>query len=410
MSSSPSSWPVMPVNPPVHCLENGLSGVMKFFANSHINRIYVHSGLQSFAFNGGAVFSYVYLLKAGIATPIVFLIIASVILLRLVFRQALLPIVQRFGLRNGLIFGTLIDASSFLLLGHVNGPGLWLYAYMALSSLGTAFYWTCYHAAVTRLGDAEHRGAQVSAREAIFALTGVVGPLFGGFMLTVFGPVYAFAATTVIYGMAALPLFAVPPMAIEPQARLSRQARNFAAGLTFSDGLVAAAVNFGWRIVLFQTLGESFNNYGGALAIAGLVGAVMGLIGGRLIDVGHHKRSVQIGLGLMALTVLAEATGFATPWMAVAANMLGAVAGPIYMSSIMPPLYGVGQNSACAFRFNVAAENGFDCGAGFGALIAAVLVWLGAGYFWLIMIGLVGCLGVHLMLRNKDKHGVPVVA
>ena len=383
---------------------------MRFFANSQINRLYVHTGLQSFAFNGGAVFSFVYLLKAGIPAHLVFLTIAVVILLRLLLRLALLPVVHRIGLRNGLILGTLIDASSFLLLGQVQGPGVWLIAYMLLSSCGTAFYWTCYHASVTRLGDADHRGAQVSAREAIFAVTGIVGPLLGGFMLTVFGPVHAFAATAFVYALAAVPMLAVPRMDIAPEARLEPAARKFAAVLAFSDGLVAASVNFGWRIVLFQTLDESFNNFAGALAVAGLAGAAMGLVGGRLIDIGHHKRSVQISLAFMVCTVLAMAFGYASPWSAVAANMIGAIAGPIYMSSIMPPLYNVGQNSACALRFNVVAENGFDCGAGFGALLAALLVWSGAGYTWPLLLGLAGCLGIHLLLRNRDKNGLRVAA
>jgi hypothetical protein len=94
---------------------------MRYFDNRSINRLYFHSGRQSFAFNGGAVFSYVYLLKAGIANYLVFFTIAAVILSRLV----LLPIVRRIGLRNGLILGTLIDASSFLLLGQVHGHGAW---------------------------------------------------------------------------------------------------------------------------------------------------------------------------------------------------------------------------------------------------------------------------------------------
>src|SRR5258708_3278440 len=99
---------------------------MRYFDNGSINRLYLHSGLQSFAFNGGAVFSYVYLLKAGIANYLVFFTIAVVILSRLALRRLLLPIVHRIGLRNGLVLGTLIDASSFLLLGQVHGPGAWL--------------------------------------------------------------------------------------------------------------------------------------------------------------------------------------------------------------------------------------------------------------------------------------------
>ena len=136
----------------------------------------------------------------------------------------------------------------------------------------------------------------VSAREAIFAVTRIIAPLFGGFMLTIFGPVYAFSSTALIYALAEVPMLGAPRMAVEREAQLSREAKIFAGGLAFSDGIVASAVNFGWRIVLIQTLCGSFYDYGGALAVAGLAGAFVSLVGGRLIDLGHHKRSVQIGL------------------------------------------------------------------------------------------------------------------
>jgi MFS transporter, DHA1 family, inner membrane transport protein len=372
---------------------------MRFFQNSAINRIYVHTGLQSFAFNSGSAFVFVYLLKEGMALPLVFLTISAMILARLGFRQALVPLVNRVGLRIGLLLGTIIEALGFLFLANVHSVGPWLIAYVAIAACGTAFYWTCYHACVARLGDEEHRGAQVSAREAIFALTGIVGPIFGGFVLTIFGPFYAFAAAAIFNALAVIPLLAIPSMAILPDAKITRDAKLFGFGMAFSDGLVALAVNFGWRIVLFKTLGENFNAYAGAIAIASLAGAVMGLGVGRLIDLGHHKRSVQIGLAFMVGTILAEAFGYTSVWGAVIANMIGAVAGPLYMSAIMAPLYNVGKASACTFRFNVAAENGFDSGAGFGCLIAAGLAWAGFSSFWLIILGLGGCAGVYLVLR-----------
>lgn len=375
---------------------------MRFFQNTAINQIYMHTGLQSFAFNSGSAFVFVYLLKEGVALPVVFLTIAMMILARLIFRMAVVPVVKAVGLRNGLMLGTAIEALGFLFLAPVHGVGLWLIAYVAIAACGTAFYWTCYHACVARLGDAEHRGAQVSAREAIFALTGIIGPVFGGFVLTVFGPFYAFAAAAIFNALAIIPLIKIPRMAILPEAQISRDAKIFALGMAFSDGVVALAVNFGWRIVLFITLGESFNAFAGAITAASLAGAIMGLGVGRLIDLGHHTRSVQIGLAFMIGTILAEAFGYGTVWGAVAANMIGAVAGPLYMSAIMAPLYNVGKASACTFRFNVAAENGFDSGAGFGCLLAAGLVYAGLSFFWLLMMGLFGCAGVYLILRRHS--------
>ena len=374
---------------------------MRFFNNSSINRIYLHTGLQSFAFNAGGAFIFVYLLKAGLAVPLVFMTIATVVLARLIIRRGVVPVVKRIGLRNGLILGSVLDAASFLVLANVHGLGPWLVGYVALSSIGTSFYWTCYHASVARLGDEEHRGAQVSAREAIFALTGIFGPLFGGFVLTSFGPVYAFVAAAIFSAMAAIPLMGVPVMAILPEAQISREAKIFAATLTFSDGLVAVAVNFAWRVILFKTLGENFNAYGSALAMASLVGAIMGLGVGRLFDLGHHKRSLQIGLVAMVGAIVAEAFGYATPFTAIIANMVGAVAGPLYMSAIMAPLYNVGKSSGCAFRFNVAGENGFDTGAGLGCFIAALMAWAGFSFFWPLLLGLVGCLGVYIILHHK---------
>ncbi len=377
---------------------------MKFFSNSAINRVYFHSGLQSLAYNSGGVFIYVYLLKAGLPTPLVFVTMAAVIMSRLFLRLMVLPIVQRLGLRNGLMLGSAIDGSSYLLLGHVQGVDGNLAAYAALASLGTTFYWTCYHACVARLGDEESRGSQVSVREAIFALTGIIGPLCGGLALTLFGPVMAFAVTTLISLLAIVPLFGIGRLNIEPEATLTRATKLFAGGLAFSDGLVASSVNFGWRVALFKTLGENFDAYGGALAIAGLFGAGMGLVVGRMIDMGHHHRSVHLALAAMSATIMTEALGHGATWTAVAANMLGAVAGPLYMSAIMAPFYNEGKNSGCSLRFNITGENGFDTGAGFGCLIAALAYAAGLDSFWPLLFGLTGCVGVFVILRRHHNQ------
>lgn len=377
---------------------------MKFFSNNAINHVYMHSGLQSLAYNSGGVFIYVYLLKAGFAPYLALAVLASVLLLRLLLRLIVRPVIMRIGLRNGIILGTSIDAVGYLLLGHVDGLGPLLLLYSFISSLGTTFYWTCYHASVAKLGDEEHRGSQVSAREAIFAITGIVGPILGGLMLTFFGPVYAFALTAFINAAGIIPLLGVPRLDISPETMLPRNIKLFAFGLAFSDGMVAAAVNLIWRIVLFQTLGESFETYGGALAVAGIFGALMGLGVGRMIDLGHHKRSVQIGLAIMTATILAMAFGYHGAWTAVAANMIGAVAGPLYMSAIMTPFYNVGKASPCTLRFNTAGENGFDSGAALGCVLAALFLWAGLQPFWPILIGLAGITGEFFILRRHHNQ------
>ena len=65
--------------------------------------------------------------------------------------------------------------------------------------------------------------------------------------------------------------------------------RGFRAALSgamlfIGDGWVASGYFIVWQITLFLTLGQSYMAYGGALAVAAFVGAVGGLVLGRLID------------------------------------------------------------------------------------------------------------------------------
>jgi MFS transporter, DHA1 family, inner membrane transport protein len=371
---------------------------MNFFQNSSINRIYVQTALQGMAYFAGTAFVFVYFLKAGMSLPVVFLAIGAMVLMRILFRLTLIPLVKKTGLRNGLIIGACVEALGFLFLANLNGVNAWMIIYLLITSLGTAYYYTCYHAVVARLGDDEHRGAQVSAREAIFAIAGIVGPLLGGFVLTLFGPFYAFLAAASFNVLAIVPLLHLPNMQIESDADIPRDSKLFGFGLACADGVVAMAVSIAWRLVLFITLGENFNAFGGAIAAASLVGAGMGLGVGRLIDLGHHRSSIKIGLGLMAGTVLLEAFGYPTVWGAVGANMIGAVAGPLYMSAIMAPFYVAGKASGCTFRFNVWGENGFDCGSGFGCLAAAAMAWGGFSSFWILITGLFGVAAAYAIL------------
>ncbi|HAN64284.1 MAG TPA: hypothetical protein DCQ79_10580, partial [Rhizobiales bacterium] len=48
--------------------------------------------------------------------------------------------------------------------------------------------------------------------------------------------------------------------------------------LFLADGWIAAGYFFVWQIALFLSLGESYVAFGGALALAALVGAASGML------------------------------------------------------------------------------------------------------------------------------------
>jgi MFS family permease len=376
---------------------------MRFFDNSTINLTYIHSALQTFAENAGGVFVFVFLLKAGLSVPIVFCTLATIFLLRISLRRTVLPVVRRVGLRGGLIIGTVMIALSYILVAGIQGLGPRFVILILCDALGTSFYWTCYHSYVAKLGDVEHRGAQVSVREAINAIMGIGAPLIGGFLLIYGNSFYAFGLAATVEALAIVPLLFAPNYQIAAQAEISIPEKWAAQKLFFTDGVITSTFFFVWIIALFKTLGESFGSYGSALALAGVIGAVMSLGVGRMIDLGHHKRSVQIAYGAIALSIIIKALGFTAPWSAVAANASGAIAAALYVPVLFSRIYNMAKRSACPLRFQVAAEGAWDLGTGLGCLVAALLSYFALSYFWPLILGLAGVFaGYQIIQRVPD--------
>jgi hypothetical protein len=65
---------------------------------------------------------------------------------------------------------------------------------LSVASVGETLYWNSYHAYFASLGDAEHRGHQIGAREAIASFAAIVGPLVGGWALATLDARIAFGA------------------------------------------------------------------------------------------------------------------------------------------------------------------------------------------------------------------------
>lgn len=380
---------------------------MRFFDNGAINRIYLHSALLGLSEHSGGAFVLVFLLKAGIALTVVFLCLAAIVLLRLLFRQMVMPFAQRYGVRWALIAGIGIGALAFIPIGFVKEAGPMLGVYLVLAALGDAFYWACFHATSARLGDVEARGAQVSAVQLVYSLSNIAGPLLGGFLQVAAGPMWAFFFAGMIRLTSAWPLLSAPNIRLDNKANIDNKSKRFAAQVYFFDGFVNGAGAAIFALALFITLGESFQAYGLALAGAALLGAAMGLGIGRLVDLGHHKWSIAIGTCALAATTIFAALGYHKPVTAIAALALSAIAGPLYASAYNSRVYNLSKTSGDALRFQIWGEGGWDMGCALGCCSAALLTGLGFGFTWPLAIGLIGTAGVWFTLHQSYKKAEP---
>jgi hypothetical protein len=349
---------------------------------------------------GGGAFFCVYLLKAGISVVGALLALAAIFAARLAIRMFLLPIAWRAGLRRLVIAGSLMMGWSYLFLANVHGVDASLLWLIIASAVADTVYWPSYHAYFAALGDEEHRGQQLGMREAIAALVGIVSPLVAGWLLVSSGPRVAFYTTSAIQALAAIPIFWTPDVPVARHAPGAFRAAISGAMLFIGDGWVAAGYFVVWQLTLFLALSKSVMAFGGALAVAALVGAVGGLALGRLIDSGKGARAVWYAVGLLSLAVVMRAGIDHHPALAVLANALGALVGCLYVPTLMTAVYNQAKRSPCVMRFHIAAEGGWDIGVSTGLCVSALLVSLGIPVAWTILISLIGAGFVFILLQR----------
>jgi hypothetical protein len=376
---------------------------MAYLKNSAVNLLNLHYGLHALALNGAGAFFAVFLLKSGVSVPAVFGAIALVLAGRFLFRPLVLVLAPRTGLRALVAFGIIFSGVQYLFLAEVHGVDLMLLGFCLSAAIGDTFYWPSYHAYFAVLGDSEHRGHQIGAREALASLAAIIGPLIGGWALTTLGPRVAFGAAAIVHVLAALPFLGTPDVRVARSVPGAFRAAMSGIMLFAADGWIAVGYYFVWQIALFLSLGESFTAFGGALALAALVGAIGGLILGKHIDAGHGGRAVWLTFASLAAVTALRAASTGTVALAVIANALGALVMCLYIPTLMTAVYNQAKLSPCTLRFHVATEGGWDIGGATGCLAVAVLSSAGAPLPVDILISLFGTVISLVLLRRYYK-------
>jgi len=385
---------------------------MAYLRNNPVNFLNLHYGIHALVLSGAGTFFAVYLLKAGVPAPAVFASIALVLACRFCIRPLVLVFARRYGLRATVIAGTVAAAVQYPFLAEVHGVDGMLLAFCVAAAIGDTFYWTSYHAYFAALGDAEHRGHQIGAREALASVAAIIGPLLCAWSLAAFGPLVTFWAAALVQALAALPFLGTPEVAVKESAPGAYRAALPAILMFMADGWTTAGIAYVWWIALFLSLGESYAAFGGAMALAGLAGAVGGLLLGRNIDAGHGIRAVAIAYVCYGALIVLRAASVGTVAPAVAANALGALVSCLYVPTLLTAVYNLAKRSPCPLRFHIATEGGWDLGGGSGCLAVAILSASGMPLSAAILSALAGAaVSGYLLLRYYGNGAMmaPVV-
>jgi hypothetical protein len=378
---------------------------MAFFGNDAINRVNLHYSVQALAQGAGGALVVAYLLHASVPLPMTFVWLAGIIAGRFVLRPLILPIGKRWGLRPMVIAGALLTAVQYLTYAGVRGLGWPLLLNGALGAVASTLYWPSYHAYFASLGDAKHRGHQVGIREAVATIVGIVAPIIGAWLLLTAGPLWMFGAVAAAQILSVAPLFFAPNVMPQRKAPGAFRAAREGVVLFLVDGWQAACIYYVWQAALFISVGSSIGAFGGAMALAAFVAAVLTLLFGRHIDRGGGQRTAVLACVFTVALVLTQAAAFGHLWLAVAANSLGSIAGAFIIPAISTPLYNLSQASPCPLRYNIATEGAWDIGCGSGLLTAAAISALGGSLSFAVLTALPAVGGVFWLLwRYYGAH------
>lgn len=371
---------------------------MSKFKNDAINRVTIHSTIAAFAQGSGGTFLFVFLLKAGVSAPLVLLAIAGMTFGRLLMRPLVLVVARWRGLKASLMLGALVEAAVYPLIPLVHGPGSLLGLVVVINAFGSVFYWTSFHAYFASIGDPGARGRQVAAIQAAMAVMGILAPALAGLALVYAGATLTFWAVGLAQALSILPLFGAPDVRVQPRRPPGFRPAWLAVCVMAADGWFDAFTLYVWQIGLFVTVGEAFQAFGGAMAVAGVGGALATLVVGRLVDLGHARRSVMVTFSLSALAVLARALSLGHAGAAVLANAFGSFSVTVFVPTQMAAVYAMAKASPCPLRFHMATEGGWDLGGGLGCLAAAALTGFGAPLAVQILLALGGVAGAVILL------------
>jgi hypothetical protein len=280
-----------------------------------------------------------------------------------------------------------------------------------MTSIADIFYWPSYHAYFAAVGDAEHRGRQVSVREAANAGIGVVGPIAAGWSLATAGPAWTFWVIALIQAASVIPLIGAPNVMVAKEAPGAFRYARLGIALFLADGWLGAAFYFFWQVALFLAVGSSYRAYGGAMALAALLGGAGSLLLGRHIDAGGGRRAVLIAYGLAVGLLVFRALSLGSPWLAVAANAPGTLVAALYIPAVMAAVYNTAKASPCPFRFHMLSEGAWDIGGGAGCLAGAAVTASGHSLAWAILLGVPSAIAtVVLLTRHYGGRGALAAA
>lgn len=210
--------------------------------------------------------------------------------------------VKRYGFEHGMMLGSLFQILYYLSLYCVSLSPWFLPVAVAMYILQKTFFWPGYHSDFAMFGHTGERGREISNLAILDSLVVIVGPVFGGLIIGIFGFPVLFLIVSVIVLLSNIPIMMTRETFTPSEMKYwdsfkelcKKENRPYTLGnLGYGEELIVLTV---WPVFIYTILGSAAA-VGSTVAAATLVSGLIVLYVGKAID-GTHKKSV-LRLGVL---------------------------------------------------------------------------------------------------------------
>lgn len=218
-------------------------------------------------------------------------------------------ITGRFGMERSLAISMPLFVVYFLTLAAIPTlPGLFYVSWILLSLFKT-FYWPAYHAEISKFGDKGNLGTEISWLMAINSGIGVLGPLIGGLVVTMFGFPVLFVMAAGLALFAGFPLLKTKerfnPVKLKynkPWQILNQDGQRMVRWGMAGWGADLVYLVF-WPIMMFTVLGTA-GTLGLISSINAMIMTVLSFFVGEASDRMSRRKILRFHLPFMAIGYL----------------------------------------------------------------------------------------------------------
>lgn len=222
---------------------------LKHIPTEQVKELYASIAIRQFAVSMIAIFEPIYLYKTYGSLQIVLLFYTALYFIYFFTVPLGGKLAARYGFEHCISASVIFTVAYYLTLSGLGSHPAFIYLALVLIIGDKTFQRVSYHTNLARYGKDGYRGREVGAMSFLESAVGMVGPLLGGIILTVFGFGSLFAVVSVIALISMLPM-------LSTKEKFKKQ--NFSCRQAFSDFFRPTGVYKRRDSLAYMGYGEEF--------------------------------------------------------------------------------------------------------------------------------------------------------